>query len=87
MKVKREVLEPLAKVEVTQRAAANLPLNDDAFIEGTAKALFSRHRGNPTSKVMERMWDGIPNSQKGKYRKIVRTEIQRFHRRRKRNGS
>ena len=87
MKVKRKVLEPLARVEVEQRASAGLALDDNDFMERVAKELFYRHYGNPTSTVKERMWDGIPNSEKGKYRKIVRTEIQRFHRRRKRNGS
>ena len=86
MKVQRQVLEPLAKVEVTQQGNANRPF-DDQFIEEIAKQLFGRHRGNPTSKVQERMWDGIPNSEKGKYRKIVTTAIRRFHRNQKRKGS
>ena len=82
MKVRQKILVPFANIEVIQRGDSGLPL-DDAFLEATALAVFRKHRGNPGSKVLERLWDGIPNSERGKYRKIVREAIARFRRNQK----
>jgi hypothetical protein len=76
-----EILIPLAAVKVDEAAQRQSDLDDQKVIDEIALALYRRHRseGNK-SKVQERTWDKIPNSEKGKYRGIVVAAIQKYRR-------
>lgn len=76
-----KVLLPRAQSEVANAAGQGRNLDDPAFIDEVAETLYKLHRGGYSSgqsNVQERSWAILPNSEKGKYRKMVRDVVQKF---------
>jgi hypothetical protein len=76
-----DILNPLALTKVDEAAQRQADLEDQTVIDEIATALYRRHRSeSKKSKVRERTWDTLPNSEKGKYRGIVRDAIAKYKR-------
>jgi hypothetical protein len=72
------VLNPLADTLVDEANQARRTI-DEAVIDEIAVKLYRRHRSEASrAKVRERTWETIPNSERGKYRRIVREAIERY---------
>ena len=65
-----EILVPLAVTLVDEAIGREQELTDDA-IDAIAERLYRRHRSERSRRVQERTWKLLPNSERGKYRKIV----------------
>lgn len=69
-----DVLSPRAVADLQEASLHGRDPNDQAVQDEVAQTLFKIHRGGHSqmlSNVQERSWEKIPNSEKGKYRKIV----------------
>jgi hypothetical protein len=69
-----EILVPLAVTLVDNVSGVTSDFTPEV-IDRIAEQLYRRHRGENTRKVQERTWKMLPNSEKGKYRKIVRSVL------------
>ena len=74
MRIRRTALLPLARSLADQALSRRRPL-DEAFVAEAAEQVFRRHRNDPRSRVRERGYAFLPNSEKGKYLTIVRQAI------------
>lgn len=74
----KDILEPIAIAKVDECAQQQKDLTDRAVIDDIANILYRRHRSECNrSRVQERTWDTLPNSEKGKYRKMVCAAIEK----------
>ena len=67
-----ELLEPLALTLIDQALQRQRDLSDSTVTDDIAEQLYRRHRSERARSVQERTWAALPNSEKGKYRKIVK---------------
>ena len=78
MQIREEKLIPYALQRIAD-SVDKTNVDSDEFVERLAEELFQTHRGSGQtkfrSKVQERTWREIPNSQKGRYRAMVREAL------------
>lgn len=74
----KDILEPIAIAKVDECAQQQKDLTAQAVIDEIANILYRRHRSEcKRSRVQERTWETLPNSEKGKYRKMVCVAIKK----------